>query len=173
MKLSRVVGIMFRIKDYLSMKSLINLYYSLFYPYLIYGNILWCGTFSSHLHTVEMLQKRAVRIITGSTYLAHTEPLFHSTAILKLDDLHEYLLLLYLFKNKSDFGSSNLNYDTRNAQAPAIGIHRLTSTEHSVHYSAVRLWYSLPSYIKSINSYHIFKKTLKKYYIDKYGCETL
>lgn len=168
-KLSKVVGIMYKVREYLTVKSLTSLYYSLFYPYLLYGNVLWGGTYNVHLHTVEMLQKRAVRIITGSEYLAHTDPLFYSTGILKIDDLHEYLLLLYLFKSKNKFNYSNSTYETRHASDPEIIHHRLTLTEHSVHYSAAKLWHSLPSHIKAINSYNLFKTTLKKYYVIRYA----
>ena len=53
--------------------------------------------YNVHLNTVEMLQKKVIRIITGSEYLAHTNDLFLKAKILKLFDLHEYLLLLYFF----------------------------------------------------------------------------
>ena len=58
-KLSKVVGILYRVWEYLPEKSLINLYYiySFFYPYLLYVIVLWDGTYSTHMHTVEMLQK--------------------------------------------------------------------------------------------------------------------
>ena len=61
----------------------------------MYGNLLWGGTCGVHLNTVEMLQKRVVRVITGSEFLAQSIGLFHDTNILKYDDLHRFLLLLY------------------------------------------------------------------------------
>ena len=37
-----------------------------------YGLLLWVSKYSN----VEKLQKRAIRLVTGSHYNAHTEPLF-------------------------------------------------------------------------------------------------
>ena len=167
-KLSKVVGILYKLKECLSPKSLINMYYNLFYPYLTYGNVLWGGTYGTHLNTIEMLQKRAIRIITGSEYLSHTEPLFLQTSILKFEDLHKYLLLLYYFKHKCDFQPSNVNYSTRYGGEPILYAHRLTLTEHSVLYSAARLWRSLSEDLKNINSYAVFKKKLKLHYLSQY-----
>ena len=49
-------------------KNLINLYYSLVYPYLIYNVIIWGGTFSSRMSQLVILQKNLIRIITGENY---------------------------------------------------------------------------------------------------------
>jgi len=170
-KLSKSVGIMRRVSECLPQKSLIGLYYSLFYPYLTYCNVLWGGTYDVHLNTVEMLQKRVVRIITGSEYLAHTDELFYSTGILKVRDLHSYLLLLYFFRNRENFDRNTSAYMTRNSNDPVLRVHRLTLTEHSVHYAASKLWLSLPTHIKSINSYDTFKTVLKSLYVGKYNAK--
>ena len=51
-----------------------------------------------------MLQKRAIRNINRAKYRAHTEPLFKSSLILKLTDLYEYQVTLFMF----DFISNKL-----------------------------------------------------------------
>ena len=83
-KVSRVVGVLYKVRDILPTKTLINLYYALFYPHVIYTNLIWGGTSNVHLHTLEMLQKKAVRVITSSNYLTHTRPLFYQTGILNI-----------------------------------------------------------------------------------------
>ena len=112
-KLSSVIGILYRVKDVLPTKILIGLYYSLFCPHLVYVNTIWGGTYHVHLHNLEILQKKIVRIITGSDFLAHTKPLFYQTGILNIFDLHQYLLLIYMFKNRHNFETSNSAYNTR------------------------------------------------------------
>ena len=168
LKLSKAVGIMFRLKNFLPQKSLIGLYYNFVYPYLLYGNIVWAGTYSTHLHTIEMIQKKVIRIVTGSDYLEHTQPLFHKTEILKFDDLHRFLLLLYFYKNRDGFSVSNHSYNTRHHNDPLIEIHRLTSTEQSVRFSAVKAWLSIPTEIKNIATFNRFKFVLKKYFVNNY-----
>lgn len=167
-KLSKIVGILFRVSRYLSRKSLVCLYYALFYPYLTYCNVLWGGTCGVYLNTVEMLQKRAIRVVTHSEFLAHTDPLFHTTGILKICDIHKYLLMLYFFKNRDKFEYPSSEYSTRYSSDPILIMHRLTLTERTVHYSAAKLWRSLPVHLKNIQSYNSFKSSLKAYYLDKY-----
>ena len=66
MKLSKTIGIIKRLKYIFPNKILFSLYNSR------YGLLLW-GSKNSN---VEKLQKRAIRLTTGSHYIAHTEPLF-------------------------------------------------------------------------------------------------
>ena len=116
-----------------------------------------------------MLQKKVIRILTGIEYLAHTNILFYRTKILKLKDLHEFLLLLYAFKNKDSFSYSNAPYSTRHANDPIIIPHRLTLSEHSLCYAAAKLWRKLPDHLISIQTYGTFKCSLKTYFINAYG----
>ena len=82
-KISRVIGVLNKLKDYLNENQMINLYYSLIYPYLTYGNEIWGGSFDILVSSIFLMQKRIVRIITNSDYLSHTDPLPPSTRTLK------------------------------------------------------------------------------------------
>ena len=75
-KISKSTGILFSLMPYLDQKLLSNLYYSLVYPYLIYGNMIWGGTYKTHIKTLVTIQKRAIRIVTKQNFLAHTNILF-------------------------------------------------------------------------------------------------
>ena len=48
------------------------LYKSLIASYLNYGLILW----GNESHKVLTLQKKAIRLISNSSYISHTNPLF-------------------------------------------------------------------------------------------------
>ena len=87
-KLSNVVGIIYRLSTNLPQKTLVKLCYGLFYPHILYANLIWGETYAIHLNVIEILEKKVVRIITGSAYLAHTSPLFFKTKILKINDVH-------------------------------------------------------------------------------------
>src|ERR1043165_2029280 len=54
----------------------LKLYYSVIYPYLAYCNLVWSSTYSTKLQRLITLQKRVIRIVTGTTYGSHTNPLF-------------------------------------------------------------------------------------------------
>ena len=86
-KIKRSIGILSKLSHYVNSKILIQLYYSLIYPYLTYGISVWGNTYITTLKPLYMLQKRAVRIITFSAFDEHSSPLFKQLAILRLTDL--------------------------------------------------------------------------------------
>jgi hypothetical protein len=65
-KISKTVGIMYKLRPFVPDFVLLNLYY------LIYCNIIWGGTGDVHLGQLKLLQKKFVRIITNSQFLDHT-----------------------------------------------------------------------------------------------------
>ena len=76
-KVSKTIGFFYKMRQYLERKTLINLYYSLVFPYLIYCNEV-CGNISAlHLDPIIKIQKRAIRTITFSSYLPLSEPIFN------------------------------------------------------------------------------------------------
>ena len=95
-KISRCLGIMYKLKNVLPIHILKILYYSLILPYLSYGILAW-GASSARLRLFS-LQKKAIRLITNSRFNAHTEPLFKALNLLKLEDIHKLCVLKFYFK---------------------------------------------------------------------------
>ena len=48
-KISKTIGLFYKMCQYLGRKALVNLYYSLVFPYLIYCNEIWGNASSVHL----------------------------------------------------------------------------------------------------------------------------
>lgn len=76
-------------KYVLPRKHLNTLYYSLVYPYLTYGIILWGATYQVHLSKLIIMQKKIIRAIAGAKYNAHSGPLFKLSRLLKLEDIYK------------------------------------------------------------------------------------
>ena len=91
---------------------LLLLYNTIILPNICYMILVW----SHHHKTITQLQKRAIRVIILSKYLAHTGPLFKNLNILKVEDifrlrqfkfyyrfinvaLPDYFLSLYFLEN--------------------------------------------------------------------------
>ena len=73
---SKSVGILLKARTYLSRKCLLDLYHAFADPYLIYCVELWGHSTDSILRPLFLVQKKIVRIITFSVFLAHTRPIF-------------------------------------------------------------------------------------------------
>ena len=87
-KVSKAVGIICKLREHVSIDVLLGLYYSIAYPYILYGSLVWGGTYDVLINTDA---KKLVRVMTNSPFLAHTEQLFKRLNILKIPDVHKLL----------------------------------------------------------------------------------
>ena len=65
-------GIIFYKTSEAYMESLRTLYFALMHPHLSYGIIAWGSADKSITRQTNLLQKRAIRIITNSAFNSHT-----------------------------------------------------------------------------------------------------
>ena len=75
-----------------------TLYMSLVLPYLSYCNIVWGSAYKKSLHPLVILQKKCIRTITKSEYLAHTKPLFKKSKILTINQMFDFNCAQFIFK---------------------------------------------------------------------------
>ena len=75
-KISKSLGILYKIRRYLDNTTLTNMYYSFVFPYLIYCVEIWGSSLKSYLDPLVKIQKKCIRTIFFSEYLAPSEPLF-------------------------------------------------------------------------------------------------
>ena len=66
-------------------------------PHFHYCLLLW-GSVVKENHSLHLLQKKALRIITNSDYLAHTEPICKKLRILKISDMFSVALWKFYYK---------------------------------------------------------------------------
>ena len=169
-KISRHTGILYKIKDYLPMKTKLDYYYAYIYPYLSYNIIIWGGSFQTHLKPLITQQKRTIRTIANAGYRDHTDPLFKQLKILKLKDIYDFHLGTYMFhaRNRGEYATQS-NIRTRgsisNRALPVF--HGLSTTDHAVSSRGPKLWNTLPLYLRSINTYKSFRKSLKEYLLNR------
>ena len=86
-KITRCIGILCKLRYFVSQQVLFQLYYTLIYPFLTYSSITWRNTYPTTLQPLITLQKKAVRIISFSDFNSHSSPLFRKLGLLKLGDL--------------------------------------------------------------------------------------
>jgi hypothetical protein len=72
--IKRSVGVLFKIRRNVNTEILVNLYYALIYPHLIYGLILRGNGYESNLNPIIVLQNRVVRSITFANFDEHSSP---------------------------------------------------------------------------------------------------
>ena len=93
-KIAKYLGVFNRLKRQIPSHILKTLYFSLIYPLLNYC----INTWGYECHRIDKLHKKIIRIISCSKYNAHTEPIFKSLSILKLEDVLSLNVLKFYFK---------------------------------------------------------------------------
>ena len=94
-KMSRYIGIINKLKHFLPQFILKTLYDTMILSQLNYGILNW----GFNVEKLYKLQKKAIRIITGSKYNAHTEPLFKSLGTLKVEDIFQLNILKFYYNH--------------------------------------------------------------------------
>ena len=172
-KLSKCVGILCKARRKLAKSSLINLYYSFVYPYLIYCNHARGNNYPTNLEKLYLVQKKLIRIITCSPYRAHTEPLCITNKILNVTDINTYIIRIFMYDSMDEnvpnsfhfFFQINRNihdYDVCSADDIHVPYGRLDIRRFSIRITGANVWNTLPEYIKSTRSIHLFKRSFKK-----------
>ena len=179
-KIKRSIGVLSKIRYYVNARALLQLYYALIHPFLIYGILSWANTYPSTYQPLLILQKKALRLITFSKYDEHSNPLFKSLEILKIQDLAKYhiAILMYKFHNSllpptfSSFftQSSNIhNHNTRSSskQSYFLPSARTNYGKYNIRFQGPMVWNSIDNLIKS-TTLRQFKTKLKEKYVNVY-----
>ena len=128
-KISRGVGILGKLRNFMDTDLLKTIYYCLVYSHLSYGVHAWGSACKTETEKIVVLLKKAARIMTGNQYfqiygepagpLPHAEPLYKELGILNFQDIF-------------DLNIAKFVYSTLNGQSPAIFSDWFTYT-HSIH----------------------------------------
>ena len=179
-KLSRILGILFKIRNYLNSQTLLTIYYSFVFPYLKYGIIFWSACSVVQFNRIFVLQKKILRCINFKGYLAHTEGLFKKNSILKLMDLRRFemckfvyveLHVTQLFNLRSHFHLHS--YWTRNRSNLLPNISRTRIASNFVLTIGIQFFNSLDVSIKSAPNSSSFKFRLRNCLLNQYLSETV
>ena len=94
LKIAKTIGIIYRLKSIYPSAILLTLYNTLVTPHLHYCLLCW-GSIIKENDLLHIMQKRVLRTITNSNYIAHTEPLFKELKLVKITDM--YVIAIWKF----------------------------------------------------------------------------
>ena len=176
-KVSRSVGIISKLRYFLPQQTLVTLYNAIVMPHLMYCNIAWGHTFRTHIHKLQVLQKKVVRYITYSDYRSPSTPLFLQLQILPFDEMVSLNCVTLMFKYRSGQytfltdvfveNSSIHHYHTRQRNLIHQPFARTQTTLKSFRIVCVKEWNKLPHDIIDSLTLSRFKILCKKHLFDR------
>ena len=182
-KLSRAIGVLSKLKCFLPRNILVYIYNTIMLPHLNYCNEIWGNTYSSHINTLHILQKRALRLITNSKFDSPSLPIFVKLCILPVYDLIKLNILLFMYKFHHDMlpkifmnmfktNSSFHSYPTRQNHLLRKPIAHSTKRTHSIRFSGAHEWNSISTDLKSSSTLSRFKTIYKRLVFQKLSTMT-
>ena len=94
-KLTRICGVLSRLKHYVLVLILKIIYNSLFLSHLNYGITAWGFNVGPRIKT---LQKKAIRFISNAKYNSHTTPMFKNLQLLQAVDIFKLACFKFFYK---------------------------------------------------------------------------
>ena len=172
-RLSRISCLIYQLKDMLPTFVLKTLYHAHVSSILSYCTLVWSGAALTSLQPLVRLQKRIIRNITNSDFLAHTAPLFHHCKILNVDNVIKFALGSYFYSHFiHDLAPFQANHThlTRHRLRLRPPQHHTSLFQRSFLVQAPMFWNTVvenyPPNILSSNNLKSFKKKLKSYLIN-------
>ena len=176
-RISRNAGIISKLKHYLSVKQLKQVYYNILYPYKSYAIMAWVSTYKSNLEKVQVKQNHIIRMIFFATLygkeIESTKPLLNLLDILSVHNVYCLHVLTFthlwhrgmlpsIFGNMFRYARNVHSYNTRHVGSDNLYKSSVKTNigKQTISFMAIDLWKNLPMHLKSLNTFS-FTKHLK------------
>ena len=170
-KIAKNIGILNRLAPFVPKKVLLNLYYSLIYPYIAYCNIVWASNYDFRLHKMKILQKRAIRVIARISPNSHTNQYFNKYKILRIAQINtlqisEFMykfthkLLPLVFNDYFSITSDNHTYSTRQTEFYRGVFARTNTRMFAIRSMGPSVWNNIPISTRHAPNLKSFKKSV-------------
>jgi hypothetical protein len=162
--ISQTLAALSRLKNLLPQKEMKLIYNSLIESQLNYGILSYGNSSKKARKRLQLIQKRAIRILSKSKYNSHTDPLFKMMHILKIDDIFKLNCCKFYWKKLHNqlpqFHHSllltNDEYNRNRQTRQTNDIHTLPVSnklgQQSLNFTISTTWNALPPHIKSKSS---------------------
>jgi len=177
-KVAKNIGIINKLRHYLDLKTMKQLYYTLIFPYLNYGILSWGNNYKTRLNKLRIKQNKCMRNIFFAHSREHSTPYYNLLEILNLDNILKFKTAVFTHKilEKKDIPAIFSDFII-----PAEDIHphkTRYATQGNLHrssirtdygkfmfrYKAVQVWESVPSHLKCLTE-PAFRKQYKKFFL--------
>ena len=97
-KVSKNLGILYKVKSLLNQECLKSIYFSFIHSYINYANIAWSSTNRSKLVKLFNKQKHASRLILHEDRYTSAKPLMQQLKVLNIYQINIFQILLFMLK---------------------------------------------------------------------------
>lgn len=155
----RIILYKFRmLKDRLNLKEKKYIYHSLVQSHLSYCIIGWGGALKTHLRSLEVIQRKFLRLILNKPFRYSSNKLYEESGIFDLRQLFFKTLVLTQYKEKSKLNKPSHEYITRTKTRYVIPKKMKNVGQRSYSFLGPTAFNFLPDIIKTSRSFAQLKK---------------
>lgn len=164
-----------RTKNFLPQNIRLTLYNSLFKSHMEHGILAWGGLNQGKLKKITILQKKAVRNITGKNFRSHTDPLFSKLKILKFSDLFQFNASVFMYKYTNKLVPESYAdmflplHGSNRTNSYKIDIIKSNYLSQFPSYFLPKIWNKNNITLKNLGSTNCFKNALRKDILNSYS----
>ena len=164
-RLSRNIGIISKLRRYLSIQQLKQIYYNLIYPYISYSILAWGSVYKTHIKKTQVKKNYIVRLIFyAKTFGRETESaksLLNLRDILTVDNIYPLEVLKFshlwhngvlpeVFHDIFQYARNMYRYNTRYTAKRNFYKYKVrTNTgKQSISFMAIDIWKDIPPSLK-------------------------
>ena len=157
--------ILCKIRCYLTEETAISIYKSMILPYFDYCDVIYSASNKGQLEKLQRLQNKCLKVCMRLERRHATEDVHTRARLPKLGVRREAHLCNFMFKRKEAGKFLNVsNVRTRLHDAPVfdLGAPNNEAYKRSVKYAGATTWNSLPTEVRNIKTYELFKSHQKR-----------
>ena len=177
-KLNKSIAILYRMKNLMTREWKMKLYNTFVLPHLNYCNIVWATASKTHLKSLNVAQKRALKIALDLPMRTPSVKVFKESGALSISNINKVRSSIFMFKYKFNMlpmsryhlQSDTHKHNTRFSTKYFIMRPRTEKFKMSMYYRGPNIWNSLSEDIVNNTDICTFKNMLKCYIRNNENC---
>ena len=172
-KIAKNTGVLNKLRYYVDLRMLKQLYYTLIYPYLNYGLMSWGNTYRTNLNKIRSAQNACVKSIFFASKRENATPYYNLLKILKFDNIFKLKISIFtyniihdktniptVFSQTIQLASTCHSYNTRFAAKQNFGRPKVRTNYgvHTFNFVSSQIWQTIDLETKLSNSVAMFRK---------------
>lgn len=177
-KLSSLTGSLYNISNCIPKNIRFTIYNSLVKSHLLYLIEIWGNAGKTKLQELQRVQNKIIKILFRYPYLTPTYKIFEETKLMNIKQLYMYTTCILIRKILDKKIKTNLSFtkisevSKRSRRRPSLLVlpkPRTNYSKRNITYEGANIYNNLPSNIKNVSSFNIFKSQLSKYITENFS----
>ena len=172
--LKKICGIFYKFRTRLPSSSLKTIYFAMIHSHINYGIAIYANTTDNHLDPLIKMNNKILRILQNKPIKTPVELLYKNFKTLQIQQLRDFNIISLIHKfvhSRQELPEIYHSYFIYNSEihshkkrkSSALHLTQTNSSlgQRNIKFMGSQLWNKIPTSIKMINKFNIFRKKLK------------